>query len=243
MIWYSANSIPFNYRNKDLERSYASEKIYECLPLDVHYVWNRSHKDYLNSVLNPPIPVEVRGSLMFYLPQEKKVLTKVYDMVIFDITPYELTFKSIFDKIPYAQNSINSDYFAKKFLQDLLWAIHEIERCFGTKLRIALKPKRKYTPLHSRGYLTFLKNLSKNRLIEILEPESDLYKTISESRLSITYPFSSPAIIAKELNIPTAYFLAGNSIESNSFVDGIAFITDRTKLVDFIIKHRIIGQK
>ena len=240
MIWYSANTVPINYRDKNLERTHFDEKIYESMPLDLHYVWNQSHKDYLDSVIDPPIPVEVRGSLMFYLPQEEQILTKVYDIVIFDVTPYESSHKSDFDKISFNQNSIYSDYFATKFLQDLIWAIHKIEWRFDTKLRIALKPKRKYSPLHSRAYLAFLENLSKNGLIEILEPESDLYKTISESRMSISYPFTSPAIIAKELNIPTAYFLAGNSIKSNSLVDGIPFITERTKLVDFIIKYRII---
>lgn len=242
MIWYSANSVPINYRDKNLERTHFDEKNFEFMPLDLHLVWNQLQKDYLDSVINPPIPVEIRGSLMFYLPQEEKISTKKYDMVIFDVTPYEPSRKSEFDKIPISQNSIYSDYFATKFLQDLLWATHEIECCFGTKLRIALKPKRKYTPLHSKKYLAFLESLSKSGLVEILEPESDLYKTINESRMSINYPFSSPAIIARELNIPTAYFLPSDSIDYNSVVDGIAFITDRTKLLDFIIKCRIMGQ-
>ena len=242
MIWYSGNSVPIDYRDKNLERFRVSEKIYESMPLDFHYVWSQSHKDYLDSVIKPPIPVEVRGSLMFYLPQEEMIFNKVYDIVIFDVTPYESSFKSDFEKISFSQNSIYSCYFVIKFLQEILWAKNEIERSFGIKLRIALKPKRKYTPLHSRDYLAFLDNSSKNGLIEILEPELDLYKTISESRLSICYPFSSPAIIAKELEIPTAYFLSGNSIESNSIVDGIEFITDRTKLLDFIIKYRTLEQ-
>lgn len=242
MIWYSSNSVPIIYRDKDLERFRVSEKIYEFMPLDFHYVWNQSHKDYLDYVIKPPIPVEVRGSLMFYLPQEEINFDKVYDIVIFDITPYESSFKSNFEKISFSQNSIYSCYFAIKFLQEILWAKNEIERSFGIKLRIALKPKRKYTPLHSRDYLAFLDNSSKTGSIEILEPELDLYKTISKSRMSICYPFTSPAIIAKELEIPTAYFLSGNSIESNSIVDGIEFITDRTKLLDFIIKYRIFEQ-
>jgi polysaccharide biosynthesis PFTS motif protein len=175
---------------------------------------------------------------MFYLPQEEMISNKVYDVVIFDVTPYESSFKSDFEKISFSQNSIYSCYFAIKFLQEILWAKNEIERSLGIKLRIALKPKRKYTPLHSRDYLTFLENSSKNGSIEILAPELDLYKTISESRMILCYPFSSPAIIAKELEIPTAYFLSGNSIESNSIVDGIEFITDRTNLLDFIMKYR-----
>ena len=242
MIWYSANAVPINYRDKNLVRTHFNEKNFEFMPLDLHYVWNQPHKDYLDSVTNPLIPVEVRGSLMFYLPQNEKGLTKVYDIVIFDVTPYELSRKSDFDQIPIGQNSIYNSYFAIKFLQDLLWVVHEIDRCFDTELRIALKPKRKYTPLHSKEYLAFLENLSKNGLIDILESESDLYKTISESRICISYPFSSPAVIAKELDIPTAYFLAGNSIESNSLVDGIPFIADRTKLLDFIVKYRIMEQ-
>ena len=239
MIWYSANSVPINYRNKDLVRFHPNEKIYECMPLDLHYVWNKTHKDYLDSVIDPPMLVEVCGSLMFYLPQEEIAVAKVYDIVIFDVTPYEPTFKDGFDKIPFSQNSIYNESTATEFLQDLLWAKHEIEERFGVNLVLALKPKRKYTPLHSRGYLAFLDHLSKNGLITILTPEIDLYKTIGKSKMSISYPFTSPAIIAMELNIPTAYFLANKSIESNALIDGIEFITDRTKLLDFIIKHRI----
>jgi len=242
MIWYSANSVPINYRDKNLERTNFNEKYFEFMPLDLHLVWNQLQKDYLDSVISPPIPVEVRGSLMFYLPQEQKISTKEYDIMIFDVTPYESSRKSEFDNIPISQNSIYSDHFATKFLQDLLWSIREIEGRFGTKLRVALKPKRHYTPLHSRKYLAFLECLSESGFIEILEPESDLYKIINESRISINYPFSSPAIIARELNIPTVYFLPSDSINYNSVVDGIEFITDRNKLLDFIMKYRNTGQ-
>jgi polysaccharide biosynthesis PFTS motif protein len=240
MIWYSANAVPINYRDKNLVRTHFNEKNFDFMPLDLHYVWNQSHKDYLDSVIDPPMPVEVCGSLMFYLPQEEIAVAKVYDIVIFDVTPYEPTFKDGFDKIPFSQSSIYNESTATEFLQDLLWAKHEIEERFGVNLVLALKPKRKYTPLHSRGYLAFLDHLSKNGLITILTPEIDLYKTIGESKMSISYPFTSPAIIAMELNIPTAYFLANKSIESNALIDGIEFITDRTKLLDFIIKHRIM---
>jgi polysaccharide biosynthesis PFTS motif protein len=240
MIWYSANSVPINYQNKDLERVHNNTKIYQSMPLDSHYVWNQSHKDYLDSVIVPPIPVEVRGSLMFYLPQNEITPTKVYDIIIFDITPYEPSFKSDLDKISFSQNSIFNDATAIKFLQDLLWAVHEIDRSFGAKLCVALKPKRKYTPFHSSGYLAFLDHLSKSGFIEILEPEFDLYNIIMKSKMSIVYPFSSPAVISKELNIPTAYFLSDNSIECNELIDGIEFITDRTRLLDFMIKHMIM---
>jgi polysaccharide biosynthesis PFTS motif protein len=244
MIWYSANSIPIdNYRNTSLPRANANEVAYEVLPIDEHLVWSEDHKKYLALGVSIGTIIRVCGSLMFYLPKKPLKTNKIFDLLVFDVTPYADIKGPDFNKIPDSQNSINNSISAKKFLTDILWVASKIEEDFGLKLRVSLKPKRKYTSLHNKDYLDFIRLLLQNQLIEVLEPEIDLYKSIGQSRVCISYPFTSPAIIAKELSIPSIFYMDQQIMNENNHVHGVEFISEKLKLFNFIVKHNLGSQQ
>ena len=244
MIWYSANSIPIdNYRNTNLPRANANEVAYEVLPIDEHLVWSEDHKKYLAMFVSIGTIIRVCGSLMFYLPKKPLKTNKIFDLLVFDVTPYADIKGPDVNKITDFQNSIYNSISAKKFLTDILWVTSKIEEDFGLKLRISLKPKRNYTSLHNKEYLDFIRILLQNQLIEILEPEIDLYKTIGQSQVCISYPFTSPAIIARELAIPSVFYIDQKVMNENNHVHGVEFISEKFKLFNFIVQHCLGGQQ
>jgi len=240
MIWYSANSIPINYKSKSLRRVQDDEKIYKTLPIDKHLVWSDSHKHYLESILDPGASVKVCGSLMFYLPSKNLKAEKVYDLLIFDVTPYSSKHKDPIHQLSFNKNSIYTASTTAQFIDDLLWVARRIENHFKIKLRIAVKPKRRYSSLHDYGYIDYLNLMSRHKFIEILGPESDLYSIIYASKICVSFPFSSPSIIARELGVPTVYYLGDDSIEKYDLVHGVGFINNKFDLFDFMLSQKII---
>ena len=82
-----------------------------------------------------------------------------------------------------------------------------------------------------------------NVQVEILEPEIDLYKTIGQSQVCISYPFTSPAIIARELAIPSVFYIDQKVMNENNHVHGVEFISEKFKLFNFIVQHCLGGQQ
>jgi polysaccharide biosynthesis PFTS motif protein len=82
--------------------------------------------------------------------------------------------------------------------------------------------------------------MSRHKFIEILGPESDLYSIIYASKICVSFPFSSPSIIARELGVPTVYYLGDDSIEKYDLVHGVGFINNKFDLFDFMLSQKII---
>ena len=51
--------------------------------------------------------------------------------------------------------------------------------------------------------------MSKNRCVELISPLSNLYQVVSESDFVLAIPFSSPAVLAKELGVRSAFIATG----------------------------------
>jgi hypothetical protein len=76
----------------------------------------------------------------------------------------------------------------------------------------------------------------------LLNPNSNLYELISSSRVVLGLPLVSPVRIAKELNIPCAYFYPrGNNewVLPSSYAD-IPIIREESDLSDFLSKNFLL---
>jgi hypothetical protein len=77
------------------------------------------------------------------------------------------------------------------------------------KFLLRIKPKRKYSKVHSRAYISKIHELSKHENVELLSPRVNLYQVVSESDFILAVPFSSPAVLAKELGVRSAFIATG----------------------------------
>ena len=236
MIWYSANSIPIKYRDNTLPRFKIDETLYQFMSIDKHLVWTKSHKDYLTNLVLPGVEILVCGSMMFYLPKVSLKPKINYDILIFDVSPYNDTKTSFFSIYPDALNSIYNSAHAIEFIQNIVWVKEQILLKEGISLNLTLKSKRRFSANHDKKYIDFLKTLSKNGVVQQIPPETDVFQTIKQSRLCISYPFTSTSVIANELNIPTVYFLQSDIMSSYPEFNAVQYIGDKKLLLEFVSK-------
>jgi polysaccharide biosynthesis PFTS motif protein len=231
MFWYSTNSTPIQNRKTQMKfdpNHYAFENI------DSHYVWTFKHKQFL-SKYNPSADIVVAGSILFR-PRQKIVRrnpNSIDEIVIFDVTPINGLGIEVF----YSREILTD------FMQDLVSILRSNT---STKLaHIMLKPKRdnrkklrgRLTP--SGDYLNFIEGLNQSEVIEILSAETDLYQLVGKSSLVVGIPFTSPVVLAKEMNITCFFYVpdSANNWEIGKRQDDIAIIKGRRELSAFIKKY------
>lgn len=196
MIWYSTNS---DLIYKKYDKSFKIENNYLSLGrINCHLVWDRAAKIKLSKMTKSDI--FICGSLLFY-PREKSFKqkkNKIFNILFFDITPLEAATKNDF---------LNTDQ-ALMTIQEILNVTAEIKSNLKLDIQLSIKPKRNYSSLHSQKYLNYLKYLQTQKKILIIKNSSNLYKAVQESDLVICVPWTSPALIAKELGVNAIYYVS-----------------------------------
>lgn len=109
-------------------------------------------------------------------------------------------------------------------MEDILWVREQIYLSSNVFLKISLKSKRKFTTNHSMAYINYVKLLSSGKLLDIISPNVDMFEIISQSKICISFPFTSPAIIATELGVPSIYYLENDIMSKYNKMHGVPFI-------------------
>jgi polysaccharide biosynthesis PFTS motif protein len=223
MIWYSANSVPINYKNQQSIRVQFTTEVYKVLPIQNHLVWTTDHAKYLQSIVPKEINVSVNGSLMFYV-QENNFANKIFDVSVFDVSPYASSRLDEYQKIPIDLNSIYSEDHVVQFINDIINTVNLLSVNSKRHLTIAIKYKRGLNDLHSQKYRNLLRELELMENITILNSEANLYDLIHQSRSVIGFPFVSPSVIARELNVPVIYYSSNKIMASYKKFHGVQVV-------------------
>jgi len=84
-------------------------------------------------------------------------------------------------------------------------------------------------------------NLSENKLLDSIRPNIDIFEIISQSKVCISFPFTSPAIIATELGVPSIYYLENDIMSSYNKMYDVPFIDKKEILLKFV-EELILGK-
>ena len=228
MLWYSTNSNPI--QNSKTHKLFDPEH-FRFNRIDNHFVWTSEQKKFLEKY-NPNAKINIVGAILFKPRQniERNIHDLNQNIVIFDVTPFDgLDTEVLYNK------EVLTD-----FIQDIVRTLSSSTNTNSS--RLLLKPKRAYGRnlrgglSHSSEYIELLRKLHKLNSIELLKPDVDLYQLVGSASLVIGIPFTSPVILAKELNIPSFFYVptsARNWAIGNNH-DGIAIINGRENLNAFI---------
>lgn len=216
MIWYSTNSKPI-YAVDDHNRKLLD---FECIVEDVdeHWVWDMDDVKFLG--MSGIVNSIALGSLLF---QEREFGNKSLDKFVvtyFDVTPF----------------SASSGFYSEKntiaVLENVAFFASQMNRKYPGVFELRIKPKRKYSKRHSKIYISKIKEISNHLPISMIPASANLYKTVSESDYVLSIPFSSPAILAKELGVKTAFIATGiTGWEIPEASNNVAVEFDLTSLV------------
>ncbi len=206
MLWYSTNSQPI-VKNLSL---IGMHKFGEGLSrnVDMHYVWDLDSKRFLES--NGISGVTAVGSILFVKPETVILKNQGFSLVYFDVTPLE---------------NANTYYTVERMCTNLCTLIDVVERLSmetERAINLIVKPKREFKKFHSHRYVELLATFGKERKIQLIDPDMNLYGLIRNADSVIGIPFTSPVVVGRELGIPSAfmdvhtdeYFLPG---EHNEF--------------------------
>ncbi len=224
MWWYSANNIPFEF--KDGSRTFFDPSIYIQPSINRNYVWSSEQIDFVSHVTEHMC--EALGSILFYLMDPPSIQFNDHNFVvtIFDVTPY--------------LNANTDDFYTfdlcSKFLLETIEIVNDVEEDLGIKICIQVKSKRQRSSKHDLRYFDLLDSLSRSSSIILLSENVNLYNVIHGSDLVVSIPFTSPAFVAKELATPSCYFLEGEDFCLPNFRDGVPVFTSVNSLSEFFRK-------
>lgn len=223
MVWYSNNSLPFHkIGHKSIAPSVATNSDY----IDRHYVWSRSHKEFLEKQY-PKSNISVVGPILFE-SQDSYTLkrTEPRGILYFDVTPFDyLKFET---------------FYSIKMCSEALLDLIQIAQALG--IQLLLKPKRPYLRnqgskfLHSAYYLTELDRFETNRMLTTLDPGVSIRESILNCQIVIGLPFTSPVLVAAMLDRPSVYYapLDAGDWELPSERDGILVIRGQKDLFEYL---------
>ena len=193
MIWYSANSIPLQYKKVELLRYTTNPVVYDNMQIDEHWVWTKENKQYLRKFTDARILL--KGSLMFYDFDGHKSAEKVRDIIIFDVTPKNDA--QIQDTTIYTTSEMMN------FICEILECVSIINNKSEVRHKVFVKHKKLVSMNHRAIYPEFIREKVKNHEICIVNSDINIYNLIKSSKLVIGFPLTSPVVIAQELNIPS----------------------------------------
>ena len=122
-------------------------------------------------------------------------------------------------------------------LEGIVSVINKYNDQFGKNLILKVKHKRTPNKEHSAIYLNKLKNLINAGIIKTIPPSENLYTLISKSNFVVGLPYTSPVIIAKELEVNSAFVcLESKEYSIPDYFNEILVIKDRNKLLDRLIE-------
>ena len=225
MIWYSTNS---DLVYKKGSKAFKIENNYLCLAqIDRHLVWDAHSKKTLANMTNKQIFVS--GSLLFYPKkmQNSEIKMNSYRILLFDVTPIGSLNK---------ENFLNTNQ-AIDTIKEIVSAVNRSKSNSNKELNLFIKPKRKYSKSHSREYIKYITKLQRQNEIRLISYSSNLYEIIKDSDLVICVPWTSPAVIAKEIGVKSVYYLSDSEYKWE-LVDrrGISLYRKEDDLYTFIKK-------
>ena len=226
MAWYSTNSKPI-YASDDVNRDGINVEAFKDF-INEHWVWNQEDVEFLQfNGIDHVIPV---GPIVF---QDKVIDGKdpeKFVITYFDVTPLQ------------GGTGFYSEKNTTVVLNHILKLGEMISQKYPNKTILCIKPKRQYFKYHSKDYISIIKTNAKLGKIRFLSPSSNLYKTITKSDLVVAIPFTSPALIAKELKVKQFFVstgIAGWDIpETSSGVDVVSQFAVLLDLVETEIQNK-----
>lgn len=229
IFFYSTNTEP--YKIKNLEPTNPDAGNWSYLPYNNYLVWNEIQESIIRSRVSNVRKIKILGPILNKLENINKNNFNNRYISVFDISP-----ENDEDKL-FLGNDIIKANNVIKFHEDIL----EVANNNNIHLVIRIKKDAKYNLNLNSKYLDFLSKIKENKNVILLNREnSSLVNILNNSLGCISFPFTTVAVIAKYLNIKSAYYDPSQMIEniSNRVTNGVNLLKNKEELNKFISSLR-----
>lgn len=192
-----------------------------------YLVWNESHEEFIYRCISKEACVLNVGNIWFQDNSELDFELPDNSIAVFPVQPMRDSF--------YQSLGLELEYYvalnSNRFLNDIYQEIHESGSI------MVLKSKRDIGRLLTHSYNKVFNNLLSKKDVLNLDPGISAYRVIQQSKAVISMPFTSTALIAKELGKPACYYDPFGMIQKDDRASsGIDIITGKKELENWISK-------
>ncbi len=222
LYFYSTNNEAFQTSD-----SYKSMYIgYQSMTWSRYLVWDEFQANFVRRAVGDNAVTLVVGPIGFVGGGLVKPLgLNNLSIIIFDVTPHRSS--------RYSLLAPDDDFHTPEFINTYL--DHVISELCKYTFPIFLKPKRDIGKLSHPLYRKMLSCISQNNKITLLDPSIPAEYLIKNSFAVISSPYTSTAIIAKEMGKPSIYYdPSGLLRKSDRAAHGVSVIQGRAELESWL---------
>ena len=162
-----------------------------------HYlVWNEYQADFVRRAVGETVNISVVGLIWFHCSAEEMPAFNGRGVAVFDVTPHRSS--------RYRTLGADFEFYVPETCIQFLHDIQQVTKDAGYMM--LWKQKRKIGSIAHPLYRFFAERLSEAENVIIVDPDISAHRVIEASTLVISMPFTSTALIARELGKPSCYY-------------------------------------
>ena len=200
-----------------------------------YLVWDSAHCDFVKrSKASKVGDISIVGQIWFFdTPQSIPSFSKNL-IAVFDTSPLRVS--------EYVSLGTDDQYLTfptvNHFIDDIVELAEEND--FELTFKQKRKPKPGFMKRYDKRYLNKIENLRHHPLVHLFDPDISPQRLISSSNLVVSLPFSSTALIAKEMGVPSVYYdPMGQIFKDDRASHGVEVISDKDELQYWIQKNNM----
>lgn len=238
MLFYATNVLPMYLRGgRDPVPGDPAYRLLECTRFEV---WTESQKQWLVSLGIPETRVNVAGVIVWgrddALANRRNTragpVDRPFRIGLFDVVPRNPTYL--------LQFGLGDSYYSFERMLTLLADVVDVASNLpGPTLEIVVKPKRARHATHDGRYFDLLDELVEAGKVSVGTLPNNPIAAVAACDMIISAPFSSPSVIAAQMNIPTCFYDPVGLLRAPpGLAPEAPLISGRDQLRQWMLRHR-----
>jgi polysaccharide biosynthesis PFTS motif protein len=224
MYFYSTNCEPFKLKGGYSPMHYG----YRAMNWPRYLVWDNYQADFVRRATECRSQLDIVGPIWFQGASKKIDVSGEFAVAVFDVTPYRT--------VRYCTLGLDSEYYTASVLTSFLEDIESVVRRYQGV--VVWKQKRNVGRSAHPYYRHLLKRVEANAGILMIDTEVSAISVIRVCDVSISLPFTSTALIARDLGKPSIYYdPIGFIMKDDRAAHGIPVISGRDALESWVEGH------
>jgi len=200
-----------------------------------HYLaWDIYQEDFLRRAIGKRANISVVGPIWFQSSAAKMPILNEPCVAVFDVTPHRWSI--------YCMLGLDSEFYTPAVANPFLIQVSEVIQQHGALM--LWKRKRNIGRIAHPHYRQLANQLSKNKHIVLVEPDISAIRVIESSFAVISMPFTSTALIAREMGKPSIYYDPTGLLQRDDrAAHGIPIISNSNELKEWVslnVKHKTL---
>jgi polysaccharide biosynthesis PFTS motif protein len=161
-----------------------------------YLVWDEFQANFVRRAVGPEVNIKVVGSIWFQASSDRIPVIDKTAIAVFDITPHRAS--------RYCVLGLTGDYYPLSVANSFLVQVSTIARTLGVLM--VWKEKRSIGRKAHPHYRQIVDQIASDSNVLIVEPGNSAIDVIELCTAVISMPFTSTALIAREMGKPSIYY-------------------------------------